>query len=208
MRQLAWTIAAAVLSANLVHGVAMAAEPIRCTCYFQQSSGYAAVGTRAVCSTMTRKNMRGPGERCEISFGGTGYEAPLVSKLKVKTDDYRTVAFQVTQRNLQALLTGRPELVSDAAYLRVAIPAYMRAVYLREGAELDDSTRDDLEKQVTDVASEFSEAIADVFMGRRDPFEATYRDRHRLSVERGAVRFVYASDINLVAVFFDPRNPQ
>lgn len=207
MRPLFLVIAASVLASATVSSPSDAGEPIRCTCYFEQSSGYTAVGTRAACSTLTHKNMKGKGERCEISFGATGYEESVASKSNINPANLRDTAFKVTQQNLQSLFAQNPALVSDAGYLRDAIPAYMRATYLREEAQLDENVRVDLDKQVNAVADKYAEQIAGVFQGKRDPFEEKWQDRHVLAVERGAVRFVYSGEITLVlvAVFFDPR---
>jgi len=41
---------------------AQAGDRIECSCLFAQKSGYTAVGTRAVCSAMTHKNINGSGE--------------------------------------------------------------------------------------------------------------------------------------------------
>jgi hypothetical protein len=188
----------------LFSGKAVAGEPIRCTCLFQQSSGYSAVGTRAACSTMTRKNQKGPGERCEIAFGGLGYDPRLLSNANIGAEDYRKLAFSVTQQNLEALSEGHPERLSDPSYLRIAIPVYMRAAYLRSDNSLEPAVLADLDKQVTSIAKEYADKIAYVFSGKAPPFEATWLERNRITVERGAVRIIYESDITLVAVFFDP----
>jgi hypothetical protein len=193
-------LVATALSVCLINS-AHASEPIRCTCQFEQSSGYEAVGTRGACSTMTHKNMKGKGEHCEISFGGTGSQAPLISRLTTDPN-YRSLAFRLTDVNLRALFTQDFQPVSEASYLREAIPAYLRAVYAREGAQLDEGTRLDLDKQVLVVAEKYAGPIAEVFQGKREPFETTVEDQHRLTDVRGALRFVY-KDINLVAVFFD-----
>jgi trimethylamine:corrinoid methyltransferase-like protein len=125
----------------------VAGESIRCNCLFEQSSGYTAVGTKAVCSTMTHKNREGKGEHCEISFGAAGSEAPQISRLGGNSD----IAFQLTERNLEAIRSRNLELVSDAGYLKLAIPAYLRAVYAREGAQLDFGTKLDLDKQIVEI---------------------------------------------------------
>jgi hypothetical protein len=119
--------------------------------------------------------MKGKGERCEISFGATGYEESVASKSNINPANLRDTAFKVTQQNLQSLFAQNPALVSDAGYLRDAIPAYMRATYLREEAQLDENVRVDLDKQVNAVADKYAEQIAGVFQGKRDPFEENGR---------------------------------
>jgi hypothetical protein len=200
----ATVVAAILLSSNSTR----AGDPIRCSCQFAQSSGYSAVGTRAVCSTMTHKNPKGVGESCEIAFGAVANQEPLVSRLKLPLDPkkYSATAFVLTQANLTAVQDRNPGPITSAAFIREAIPVYMRAVYLRPEAGIDEGTLADLDRNVLDVSAEFAEKIAEVFQGRQGLFETTWRERHRLTVEQGAVRFVYAGEINLVAVFFDPRD--
>jgi hypothetical protein len=116
----------AIVAALLVAGFsypAAAGVPIRRTCIFEQGSNYSAVGTRAACSTLTHKNK---GEHCEVSFGATGAEEPLVSKLIGKNvDEYRRAAFQATQRNLEAMLSEtRSKSYSTCAWLKFSGDRY------------------------------------------------------------------------------------
>jgi hypothetical protein len=128
----------------------------------------------------------------------------LLSKLNIDAKQYREMVFSITMNNLTALHDGVPEKFVNSDFLRDAIPVYMRAAYLRTEAGLDDATLLDLDKEVRSVSAEYAGPIADVFLGRAKPFETVWRERHRVSVDRGAVRFVYAGELNLVAVFFDP----
>jgi hypothetical protein len=48
-----------VLILALAHQPAEAGDdPIQCQCFFEEKSGYSAVGTRAICSTVTEKNRK------------------------------------------------------------------------------------------------------------------------------------------------------
>jgi len=181
---------------------AEAADPIRCNCFFEQTSGYVGVGTRAACSTLTEKN-KGKGETCQVAFGATGYEEQLLSKLALDPKRYREMVFSMTMLNLAAVHDRAPQKFTSE-FLRNAIPAYMRAVYLRSEAGLDDKVLVDLDKEVNGVSAEYSQKIADVFLGKAIPFEAVWNERHRLTVQRGSIKFVYAGQIILVTVFFDP----
>jgi hypothetical protein len=184
-----------------------AAETIHCSCLFEQSSGYVGQGTRSACSTFTEKN-KGSGETCQIAFGGTGYQEQQVSRLKLDPKEYRAKVFSMTMFNLAAVRDRAPDKFVTNDFLRDAIPIYMRAVYLRAENRLDDGTLADLDREVTSVSAEYAGPIADVFLGKAQPFETTWHDRHRLSVQRGAIKFVYAERINLVTVFFDPEDRQ
>lgn len=181
-----------------------AREPIRCECGFEVQSGYIAVGTRAVCSSVTHSNFPRPGQSCKIAFGATGYEEPLVSQfLRLNVDQYREIALQVTQFSLISSATGNPEEMANVNFLTIAIPFYMRAAYLREGAGVDQEIILDLDEQISQVASEFSGAIASVFLGDGEAFTESL-GQHTLVVQRGAIRFIYNDQIDLVAVFFIP----
>jgi hypothetical protein len=180
-----------------------AADPIRCNCLFVQSSGYVGVGTRAACSTYTEKN-KGPGESCQISFGGTGYQEPQLSRLGLDPKQYREKVFAITMFNLAMVRNGTPQNLSTVEFIRDAIPIYMRATYLRAETRLDQSTLNELDGEVTAATNEYAGQIADVFLGKTAPFETKWRDRHNLAVQRGAIRFIYAERISLAAVFFDP----
>jgi len=180
-----------------------AAEPIRCNCLFAQASGYVGVGTRAACSTFTEKN-KGPGESCQISFGGTGYQEPQLSRLNLDPKQYREKVFAITMFNLAMIRNGTPEGLSNVDFVRDAIPVYLRATYLRAETRLDESTLNELDSEVSAAAAEYAGQIADVFSGKTAPFETKWRDRHSLAVQRGAIRFIYAERISLAAVFFDP----
>lgn len=193
--------------AALPSGASHAGDAIFCDCQFEQSSGYVGQGTRSACSALTEKN-KGSGETCQIAFGGTGYQDQQVSRLKLDPKEYREKVFSMTMFNLAALHDRTPDKLATNEFLRAAIPAYMRAAYLRAENRLDDATLADLDREVTGVSAEYARPIADVFAGRSQPFETTWHEKHRLSVQRGAVRFVYAGQINLVAVFFDPEDRQ
>lgn len=186
-------------------GAANAGEAIKCDCLFEQSSGYVGQGTRAACSAFTEKN-KGAGETCQIAFGGTGAQEQQISRIRLDPKEYRDKTFIMTMDNLVAVHDRTVGKIANPAFLREAIPAYMRAAYLRAETRLDDATLADLDKQVTSVSAEFAGPIADVFNGKAPPFEKSWRDKDRLSVEPGAVRFVYSGQISLVAVFFDPRD--
>lgn len=192
-----------VASTALSDGPAQAGDQIICRCLFAQDSGYSAVGTRAVCSTMTHKNPTGKGEHCEIAFGSAVNEAPQLAKLKLDPEKYQAAAFALTQQNLAAVQRRNPELIANGAYLREAIPAYMRAVYLRAQTGIEEGELNQLDTAVRGVSSEYADQIADVFLGHRRPFDTVWHDQSHLFVEVGAVRIVYAGRIDLVAVFFD-----
>jgi hypothetical protein len=110
----------------------------------------------------------------------------------------------MTILNLTAVQDRAPQKFVTAEFLRNAIPAYMRGAYLRAEARLEDGVLADLDKEVTGVSAEYAQQIADVFLGKAAAFEADWHDKHRLTVQRGAVKFVYAGQISLTAVFFDP----
>jgi hypothetical protein len=191
-------------AAALLHGeVGWTAEAVRCTCQFEPTSGYSAYGTRSVCSAYTR-NLKGRGQVCEVAFGATGYQGALISRVGLNEDQYRQLSFDLTTENLNAIRDRAPEKISNAAFLRVAIPAYMRAAYLRADTGLDDDTLVQLDKQIIGASSELSNRIAGVFLGQQPPFETSWQDRHRVIVVRGAVRFIFDDRIQVVAVFFDP----
>lgn len=171
-----------------------AADAIRCSCHFEGNSGYSAVGTRAACSTFTKD------KACTVAFGGVGAQSPAVSQV-TDPGKFREQAFRLTLENLNAVRSNETDRISNPAFLQEAIVVYMRATYLREG-QIDPATLKDLDQQVQEVSKEFAGPIADVFLAKRPPFEASWKGRDRLEVQRGAVRFVFDTRIILVAVFF------
>jgi hypothetical protein len=193
----------AIFLLSLTIIAASAGEPIFCDCKFAQSSGYRAVGIRTMCSAMTTKNPKVSGEYCEIAFGAIGYDERVISKLS-NDKEYRAHAFAVTMQNLQALQDRSIERIANRQFVETAIPFYLRAVYARAGNGLEPETLVALDKEVRDVSREFADQIVNVFAGKQDPFERSWRERHRLIVQRGAIRFIYNNQIVLDAVFFSP----
>jgi hypothetical protein len=186
---------------------ARAGEAIYCDCQFQQSSGYVGVGTAQGCSALTHKNTSGPGERCVFSVGATGYNFPAVSNLKTIPSNYRYLAFQVTILKLQAVLDHNVKIISTENYLRDAIPAYMRASYLRDDAQLNVDTVERLDTLVVQATNQYAEQIAHVFQGQSDRFDATIGDSLLVHAVPGAVTMDYRDNLvqlHLVASFFNP----
>jgi hypothetical protein len=173
-----------------------AADAIQCSCHFEGSSGYSAVGTRAACSTFTKE------KACTVAFGGLGAQAPTVSRFNIDPGKFTEQALRLTMENLDAIRTNAPEKIANAAFLQEAIVVYMRATYLREGLEIDPTMLRDLDQQVQSFSKEFANSAADVFLSRREPFGVSWRGSDTLEIQRGAVRFVYDKKIVLVAKFF------
>jgi hypothetical protein len=185
-----------LLLATVAAVSARAGDPIYCRCGFDSSSGYSAVGTRAVCSSFTKE------KACTIAFGGLGAQSAIANSIGVDPRKLADDAFKLTLQNLDAVRTGTLDRISNVDYLREAIVVYMRAAYLREDARIDAATLKDLDQEVQSFAKELSGQIADVFASKRPPFETQWKDRHTIDVERGALRFAYNKEITVVAVFF------
>jgi hypothetical protein len=173
-----------------------AGDQIFCQCKFDPSSGYSAVGIRSACSSFTKE------KSCKIAFGGLGSQGAIAAQIGVDPSKLRDEAFRLTFQTLEADLRNQPEQISTPAFLQEAIVVYMRAAYLREGVDVDPSTLRDLDEQVQSFAKEYSSEIADVFQSKREPFDRPWKERHRVEVQKGAVRFTYDQRMVVVAVFF------
>jgi hypothetical protein len=187
---------------------ARADDPVYCDCHFEQSSGYVGVGTAGGCSTITRKNTSGKGERCVFSVGATSYDPSAISRLKTIPQDYRSLAFRVTLANLQAIQDRSAKDISTEAYLRDAIPAYLRATYLRSDAQLEEPTVELLDRLVVEATNQYAEQIARVFQGKPDRFDVAFGDSLTVHAVRGTVIMDYRDNLvqlHLVASFFDPK---
>ena len=158
-----------------------------------------------MCSSYTDFDVKAGATNCEIAFGATGYDTRLLAVVHITSASYRDFVFNLTQQHLEALRRGDIASISRPEFLVEAIPAYMRAAYLRAGIDADPMVELDLE--VAGATKEYAQQVSDVFLNGKEPFEVAWRDNGRFRAERGAVRFEWKGKA-ISVVFFDQGAPQ
>ena len=152
----------------LVAGFAQAQAPI-CTCTFKEPP-WEAYGTNAACSTIVRKG----GTSCEIEFGGLSADPRIAAQiLGLSPSEYSRQVYEVLGTFLQYLRDNRRADLANPKFLSIALPIFMRGVYLRP--PLSDeaiSQAKSLDVAITSFTEKYSDQVSNVFLGKQPNLKA------------------------------------
>ena len=152
---------------NLSVEPAQAQQGPICLCEFKEAP-WEAYGTKAACSTFTRKG----GTSCEIEFGGISADQKLIAEiLRVNPTAYNAEAYNNLITFLQYLKEGRKLQLLDPKFISTALPTFMRGAYLR--GPLDDNTIQQarsLDAAIKSFFEKYSDQVSSVFRGSSPEF--------------------------------------
>jgi hypothetical protein len=138
-----------------------------CECYFKDTA-YKAIGTKAACTAWMRRGKT----FCEVEFAGVGTDTNLVATLFGREPaSYSREVYDVLSVYAQYVRDGKRDDLVSPAFLRRALPIFMRGAYLRgnmEGREL--GLIKDLDSRIGAFVEKFAPEISAVFLGNKSEF--------------------------------------
>lgn len=166
------------------------ASDIRCQCGFA-APPWKAVGTRAACTAVTSNGRTS----CNIAFGGTGADPRVVQDvLKVAPGEYNRKATDLLITYLR-FVNENPKGLSNAKFIREALPSFMRGAYLRPGVT---ARLGDLDAVVIAFAERYAGQVAEIMASDKEAvFEV---EAAKFTVTGGAITVDF-DDIRIVTIF-------
>jgi hypothetical protein len=153
-------------------GFAYAQAPA-CSCSFKEPP-WEAYGTKAACSTIVRKG----GTSCEIEFGGISTDPKVAAQvLGVNPTEYARQGYDVLGTFLQYLRDNKREALADPKFLAIALPIFMRGVYLSHPLSDDGiSQARSLDAAIRSFSEKYSGQVSKVFLGFAPELKVTVND--------------------------------